>query len=272
MLGSGVQRLIRRYSVAPWQRAVVVAANDDGWQVAADLQAAGVVVAAVADQRLSSSHDLIEQVTDAGAEVYWGYTIMAADGKGKVEQAAIVPVDEHGQISSPAKQSFDCDLVVLSVGWTPANGLLYQANGRLAYDHERDEFMPAFMPPGIFPAGRVAGTHDLENEIEEGRLVGLQAAAFTGKRAALSVNELAELAELKARKAAEPKRTSTLVKVPGHKKQFLCFCEDVTHKDLETSIAEGYNSIELLKRYSTISMGPCQGKMCSLNTIHLCSR
>ena len=45
-----------------------------------------------------------------------------------------------------------------------------------------------------------------------------------------------------------------------------------TDKDLETSIAEGYDSLELLKRYSTISMGPCQGKMCSQNTIHLCAR
>jgi sarcosine oxidase, subunit alpha len=46
----------------------------------------------------------------------------------------------------------------------------------------------------------------------------------------------------------------------------------VTDKDLETAVAEGFDSIELLKRYSTISMGPCQGKMCSLNTIRLCAQ
>jgi sarcosine oxidase subunit alpha len=146
---------------------------------------------------------------------------------------------------------------------------LYQANGRLAYDHDREEFMPAYLPPGIFAAGRAAGTHDLVNEIFEGGLMGLQAAAFVGKGNSPSEKQLVELAD---RKTAEPNRTSALVKVPGKKKQFLCYCEDVTYKDLETSIAEGYNSIELLKRYSTISMGPCQGKMCSLNTIHLCAR
>jgi sarcosine oxidase subunit alpha len=125
------------------------------------------------------------------------------------------------------------------------------------------------LPPGIYAAGRVVGTYEYLNEVFEGRLAGFQAAAFVGKGSPPPKNALIEMAE---RKAAEPNRTSALVKVPGKKKQFLCYCEDVTHKDLEVSIAEGYNSIELLKRYSTISMGPCQGKMCSLNTIHLCAR
>ena len=87
MLGSGVQRLVNLYSVAPWQRAVVVTANDDGWQVAADLLEAGVLVVAVADQRLSTDSALVERVTAAGANVYWGHTIVAAEGKGKVEKS-----------------------------------------------------------------------------------------------------------------------------------------------------------------------------------------
>jgi sarcosine oxidase subunit alpha len=63
-----------------------------------------------------------------------------------------------------------------------------------------------------------------------------------------------------------------LIKTPGKGKRFVCFCEDVTDKDVDIAIAEGYYSVELLKRYSTISMGPCQGKMCSLNALHLCAR
>jgi sarcosine oxidase subunit alpha len=125
------------------------------------------------------------------------------------------------------------------------------------------------LPAGIFTAGRVAGSHNLSLQLREGHLAGRQAAAFL---------ELVEgpteedRAEIKTEKEAEPRRTSNLVYVPGKEKQFLCYCEDVTKKDLDQSIAEGYDSIELLKRYSTISMGPCQGQMCSLNTIHLCAR
>ena len=77
---------------------------------------------------------------------------------------------------------------------------------------------------------------------------------------------------LDQRKSAEPVRTSTLVLVAGEGKKFIDLDEDVTVKDLETAVAEGYNSIELLKRYSTISMGPSQGKWSSINTIHLTAR
>ncbi|HEX6302969.1 MAG TPA: glycine cleavage T C-terminal barrel domain-containing protein, partial [Anaerolineales bacterium] len=41
--------------------------------------------------------------------------------------------------------------------------------------------------------------------------------------------------------------------------------------DLLDAMAEGFDDIETLKRYSTVSMGPCQGKMCSLNTIRVCA-
>ena len=56
---------------------------------------------------------------------------------------------------------------------------------------------------------------------------------------------------------------------------FFAFCLNTGSGSVligKTAIAEGYDSIELLKRYSTISMGPCQGKMCSQNSIHLCAQ
>lgn len=43
---------------------------------------------------------------------------------------------------------------------------------------------------------------------------------------------------------------------------FVCLCEDVTAADLDLAWAEGYRGTELLKRYSTATMGPCQGAMC----------
>ncbi len=42
----------------------------------------------------------------------------------------------------------------------------------------------------------------------------------------------------------------------------VCLCEDVSVGDLERAWAEGYRSSELLKRYTTATMGPCQGAMC----------
>ena len=55
----------------------------------------------------------------------------------------------------------------------------------------------------------------------------------------------------------------------GHGKCFVCVCEDVTTKDVKRAIAEGFDSIELAKRYTTVTMGPCQGKFCQLPSIRL---
>jgi sarcosine oxidase subunit alpha len=55
-------------------------------------------------------------------------------------------------------------------------------------------------------------------------------------------------------------------------KRFLCICEDVTDKDVKRAIAEGFDSIELAKRYTTVTMGPCQGRLCHLPAIRLYAR
>ncbi|HWL90037.1 MAG TPA: 2Fe-2S iron-sulfur cluster-binding protein [Actinomycetota bacterium] len=43
---------------------------------------------------------------------------------------------------------------------------------------------------------------------------------------------------------------------------YVCLCEDVSVADLTRAWDEGYRSSELLKRYTTATMGPCQGAMC----------
>jgi sarcosine oxidase subunit alpha len=55
-------------------------------------------------------------------------------------------------------------------------------------------------------------------------------------------------------------------------KCFVCICEDVTDKDVKRAIAEGFDSIELAKRYTTVTMGPCQGKLCHVPSIRLYAR
>jgi sarcosine oxidase subunit alpha len=58
----------------------------------------------------------------------------------------------------------------------------------------------------------------------------------------------------------------------GLDRAFVCVCEDVTTKDVARAIAEGFDSIELSKRYTTVTMGPCQGKLCQLASIRLYAR
>jgi len=58
----------------------------------------------------------------------------------------------------------------------------------------------------------------------------------------------------------------------GRGKCFVCVCEDVTDKDLKRAIAEGFDSIELAKRYTTVTMGPCQGRLCHVPSIRVYAR
>jgi sarcosine oxidase subunit alpha len=66
---------------------------------------------------------------------------------------------------------------------------------------------------------------------------------------------------------AAPDRAPAAIPSPaygGDGKSFVCVCEDVTAKDLARAVAEGFDSIELAKRYTTATMGPCQGRLCQL--------
>lgn len=56
---------------------------------------------------------------------------------------------------------------------------------------------------------------------------------------------------------------------PG--KCFVCPCEDVTVADLRRAVKEGFDSVEVLKRYTTVTMGPCQGRLCHLASARLLS-
>ena len=50
-------------------------------------------------------------------------------------------------------------------------------------------------------------------------------------------------------------------------KIILCSCEDITLEELHTALAQGYNEIESLKRYTGIATGKCQGKCCLVQTL-----
>ncbi len=280
MLGSGVQRLLHLYGVLPGSQAVVVTANDEGWQVANDLLQAGAIVSAVVDRRRrgpSAEVDAMkEALQSAGVRMFMGSTVVAAHGSGVVQEAVVTTLDAQGRPSGGAQTRLPCDLIAVSVGWAPANGLLYEAGATIVYDEGRGEFAPQSLPPGVFAAGRVVGSATLQQQVEQGRDVGRAAAAYVldgdvkGQTTAGSSRQ--ETAATSPANGSPDTQTIAPAENGKSGKRFVCFCEDVTEKDVYTSIGEGYSSIELLKRYSTISMGPCQGKMCSVNTIHLCAQ
>ena len=268
LLGSAVQRLLNLYGVAPGRRVVVVTANRHGWDLAADLLAAGIELAAIVDERRTRDHPASVDLAAAGVPIYNGSALTGARGRNAVSAAVISEIDDSGNPIGPGRV-LSCDTIALSTGWEPALDLLYTAGGKSVYQENRAEMSVDPVPDGLYVAGSANGADLLQARVEDGRVAGRLAAAHLELTEAPPQQELDKLAlEL----SKEERRTSDRISAPDGKKRFVCFCEDVTDVDVDTAIAEGYDNVELLKRYSTISMGPCQGKMCSVNALRLCSR
>lgn len=75
-----------------------------------------------------------------------------------------------------------------------------------------------------------------------------------------SVDEAIESGRVAGRGGDPAARAAALPPAPAS--GYVCLCEDVLARDLEHAWDEGFRSTELLKRYTTATMGPCQGALC----------
>jgi sarcosine oxidase subunit alpha len=260
MLGSGAQRLQTLYGVRPGRRAVVVSADDRGVEVALDLVAGGLNVVAVADARPAGRSPAAIELHSLGIPLLAGRTVLRAQGRGRVAGALI-----GGAEAGAEARTIACDLICVTTGFEPAASLIGQAGGRLRPADGDGRLVPDALPPGVFAAGEVAGAVGLVEVIASGRLAGAEAA-----RSAKGMAPSAGVGPLRARPVAVERERPALAASPlAGAKKFVCLCEDVTEKDIRQAIAEGFDHLETLKRYTTVTMGPCQGKMCHRPAIAL---
>jgi sarcosine oxidase subunit alpha len=269
MQGSAAQRLIRLYGVRPGRRAVVQAANDDAYGVALDLGDAGTEVMAVVDLREQIPETAVVHATRGrDIPILAGYALteaIPATGKLGILGAAAARIAREGETDGAATV-FDCDLVLMSTGYSPAGQLLHHAGTRFAYDQAANMFRPAVLPPHVFAAGSVNGTYALHSVLAEGRRIGWAAARDAGFEAgeepAAVVGDRGALGQ-----------THAWPIFPHRKgKDFVDFDEDLQVQDLVNGIADGYDDIELLKRYSTVGMGPSQGRHSSVAAVRILAR
>ena len=249
MLSSAVRRLINLYAVRPGERAVVLSANAAGDAAVADLKRAGVEVVRVEDARL-------------------GGDITAVTGRGGVRAV---------QVADGTKIS--CDLVVTATGWTAPTSLLNMSGDRPVYSPQAARFFPdqARLPGDVLVTGGIAGDGGLDELTEHATATGAEAArraAMTGRARARAVpTREHEATQGSADADAGPVAIPSLP-VDSHPELFIGrthgivdFSEDVSSKDLAAAVAEGYDSAELAKRFTTATMGPVQGKLETVNTV-----
>ena len=158
----------------------------------------------------------------------------------------------------------------MSGGAMPATSLLLQSGARTEYDERRGHFALSELPAGVFAAGEVAGVSGDDAVAALGRAG--RAAGRARARVRRPRHARADCRCSRRRRALTQEHAVAVappVAGAGRGKCFACFCEDVTSKDIGLSIDEGYDSIELSKRYTTVTMGPCQGRMCQLQSVRL---
>ena len=275
MLSSAAQRLVRLYGLRPGERAVVATTNDDGYQVALELLDAGVDVAVVVDSRPGSeaSGDTDRVLEAAGVEVLNSSEVVKASGKTRLRGVTVRSVNEREQ-DRPTRK-IRCDLLCMSGDTQLADGLLYQAGATRDYDRDPCDPEIWMLPPSLHVAGGVTGSRGLDVALLQGRLAGQEAAHQLGVTSSAVEAQIGDtrrlLAEAQTRFDGSPIAHGHH-HTPAGKKEFVCFCEDVTVKDISQAIGEGFDDIQLLKRYSTATMGPCQGKMCHKALAGLCAR
>ena len=157
------------------------------------------------------------------------------------------------QVELADGQKLDCDLLVTAVGWTAPTSLLNMAGDRPRFDQRAARFVPGGeLPPNVLVTGGLAG--DGSHRGVGGTRPGDRVARPAGHGA--------------AERSAIPTRRSRIR--PGSARArtaFVDFSEDVSSKDLLAAVEEGYDSVELLKRYTTVTMGPAQGKLETVNAV-----
>lgn len=171
-----------------------------------------------------------------------GEGVVAAKGGKGVKQV----IDSSGQTHT-------ADLLVTATGWTTPTSLLNMAGDRPIYDNAAARYLPSTLPNNVMAAGGMVGDGSTQDLIDHGTASGAEAA----RRA---FGEMpAPIPHLLIEEHPELYRSTT--------HGFVDFSEDVSSKDLWSAASEGYDSMELAKRYTTVGMGPVQGKVEAVNAV-----
>lgn len=248
MLSTAARKLINLYGVRPGERAVVVTANSEGDAAIADLEEAGVEIAHVVDSRA-------------------GEDINRALGRSGVRS---VELDNGKRV--PA------DLLVTATGWTAPTSLLNMSGDKPVYSPRAARFLPGGQADsGVYSVGGLAGDGTVEELCEHADHIGLQAAQHGLSERARLISRIPTTSSAPdAAQSAPGERQGPMpeLQVTEHPELFRAsthgivdFSEDVSSKDLHLAVAEGYDSAELAKRYTTATMGPTQGKLEAVNAI-----
>ncbi len=143
------------------------------------------------------------------------------------------------------------DTLAVSGGWNPSVGLSSHQRGRPSWREDISAFVPGECPSGMTVSGAANGDFTLDACLRGGLPAGAAAAAESGHGRNAGEASTAD---------AEVFSITPLWHVKGKHKAFVDFQHDVTASDIALAQREGFESVEHLKRYTTLGKATDQGK------------
>ncbi|MEM7074470.1 MAG: sarcosine oxidase subunit alpha family protein [Pseudomonadota bacterium] len=237
MLAGAVRSYVNRFGVTPAEDVAVFTNNDDGWRTAKDLAEKGVHVAAIIDTR-----DRAPLFSLPDARIHMGAAVRDTVGRKGMKSAILT----NGQV-------IPCGALAVSGGWNPNVHLTCHQRGKPVWRDDICAFVPGdALPVGMVVAGAANGQMTLAAALNEGADAARKQLEELGVVAAEYDPPQAE---------DEPRECAAFWHLANDKKRaWLDLQNDVTVKDVKIANAEGYRSVELLKRYTTLGMATDQGK------------
>ncbi len=235
MLAGAVRAYANRWGVKAGERVAVFTNNDDGLRTATDLQAKGIDVVAVIDNR--EGGDLLPGIRHLrGAEVI--------DTKGRLGLKGITVRHSNGRV-----EEISLDALGVSGGWNPNVNVNSHQRARPVWDASIAAFVPgADGPPGLSVAGAAAGVFSTNGALRTGRDAAVAALGLTGAT------------ELPVAEDAPVRVTPLWHVAHGKGRAWIDQQNDVTIKDIKLAQQENFTSVEHMKRYTTLGMATDQGK------------
>jgi sarcosine oxidase subunit alpha len=246
MMAGAMRSYLNRQAVAPGKRTVIFTTNQSGYRTAADLEAAGIEVAAIVDNRTAGSESW-----SGKAPVFGGGCIIDAHGGKQLRRVTIA--------TASGMQEIEADALAMSGGWSPIIHLACHRGARPVWSDEKAAFLAPERQDGLLIAGSATGLATTE--------------ACLGDGARKSVEALEAIGFGKSAPAFVPAEEASATSIAlwyvkgGKGKAFVDYQNDVNLKDLGLAVREGYGHVELAKRYTTNGMATDQGKLSNINAI-----
>ncbi|MER8608347.1 sarcosine oxidase subunit alpha [Mesorhizobium sp. M1233] len=244
MMASAMRTYVARYAVTPAKRIALFTNNEDGWRTVETALGAGLQIAAVIDARpdVSAAHRAL--AAKGGFAVLNGSVSGVEGGKDGVRKIAV-------SLTGGARAEVEADGLAVSGGWNPAVGLTSYHRGRPKWQDDIAAFVPDGAPPGMVAVGAANGAFGLGDCLRQGFAAGAAAAQGAGRSGNAGTSPVAD---------SEAFSLTPLWYVAGKGKAFVDYQHDVTASDIELAQREGFESVEHLKRYTTLGMATDQGK------------